>query len=269
LSLRAICKGSTASSDTHELLMRHFCHFRPLPMTSVKANSWLAVLPGHLPALLLGSEDRGGPPPPLPSDKALATTASTTCATTANTTIAPAAASDAASDAASAASSSSASSSIIDPARYVKAEYGSSAVSPSEVRATVRGCSVVVGMHPDEATGAAVDLAAALGKPFAVVPCCVFPNRYTSRRTCGHWEPYHSSASSASSAVSSKSPSAKGEGDSVAAEPVEAAGIGIGRRVKDHGDLVEHLLNRTPNTERRELDFGGRNVVVYTRRVGD
>ena len=156
MSLRAICKGSTASSDTHELLMRHFCHFRPLPMTSVKANSWLAVLPGHLPALLLGSEDRGGPPPPLPSDKALATTASTTCATTANTTIAPAAASDAASDAASAASSSSASSSIIDPARYVKAEYGSSAVSPSEVRATVRGCSVVVGMHPDEATGAAV-----------------------------------------------------------------------------------------------------------------
>ncbi|CAK4206323.1 unnamed protein product [Aphanomyces euteiches] len=42
-------------------------------------------------------------------------------------------------------------------------------------------CSLVVGMHPDEATEAIVDAALALNKPFAVVPCCVmsrlFPNR--------------------------------------------------------------------------------------------
>ncbi|KAL4419682.1 hypothetical protein ABPG75_006780 [Micractinium tetrahymenae] len=35
-------------------------------------------------------------------------------------------------------------------------------------------CSVVCGMHPDGATEFIVDLALALGKPFAVVPCCVF-----------------------------------------------------------------------------------------------
>ena len=35
-------------------------------------------------------------------------------------------------------------------------------------------CSVVVGMHPDEATEAIVDLAIAHCKPLAVVPCCVF-----------------------------------------------------------------------------------------------
>ncbi|KAL4177334.1 hypothetical protein KRP22_002267 [Phytophthora ramorum] len=42
-------------------------------------------------------------------------------------------------------------------------------------------CSVFVGMHPDEATEAIVDAAIALGKPFAIVPCCVmsrvFPDR--------------------------------------------------------------------------------------------
>ncbi|POM58783.1 Zinc finger-containing protein [Phytophthora palmivora] len=42
-------------------------------------------------------------------------------------------------------------------------------------------CSVLVGMHPDEATEAIVDAALALGKPFAIVPCCVmsrvFPDR--------------------------------------------------------------------------------------------
>ncbi|KAF1772834.1 Nucleic acid-binding, OB-fold [Phytophthora cactorum] len=42
-------------------------------------------------------------------------------------------------------------------------------------------CSVFVGMHPDEATEAIVDAALKLGKPFAIVPCCVmsrvFPDR--------------------------------------------------------------------------------------------
>ncbi|CAI5718380.1 unnamed protein product [Peronospora effusa] len=42
-------------------------------------------------------------------------------------------------------------------------------------------CSILVGMHPDEATKAIVDAAMTLRKPFAVVPCCVmsraFPNR--------------------------------------------------------------------------------------------
>ncbi|GMF64893.1 unnamed protein product [Phytophthora lilii] len=42
-------------------------------------------------------------------------------------------------------------------------------------------CSLLVGMHPDEATEAIVDAALALGKPFAIIPCCVmsrvFPDR--------------------------------------------------------------------------------------------
>ncbi|KAG3167417.1 hypothetical protein PI124_g4473 [Phytophthora idaei] len=42
-------------------------------------------------------------------------------------------------------------------------------------------CSVFVGMHPDEATEAIIDAALKLGKPFAIVPCCVmsrvFPDR--------------------------------------------------------------------------------------------
>ena len=44
-----------------------------------------------------------------------------------------------------------------------------------------RSSAVIVGMHPDQATEPIVRLALAAGKPFAVVPCCVFyksnPNR--------------------------------------------------------------------------------------------
>ena len=44
-------------------------------------------------------------------------------------------------------------------------------------------CSVVIGMHPDQATEPLVDFAIAHRKPFAVVPCCVFPRLHLHRRT--------------------------------------------------------------------------------------
>jgi hypothetical protein len=46
-----------------------------------------------------------------------------------------------------------------------------------------RECSVVLGMHPDEATEDIVDLALAHDKPFAIVPCCVFWKRDPHRKT--------------------------------------------------------------------------------------
>ena len=42
----------------------------------------------------------------------------------------------------------------------------------------LRECTAVVGMHPDEATDPIIELAMRYGKPWAVVPCCVFPNTF-------------------------------------------------------------------------------------------
>ena len=44
-----------------------------------------------------------------------------------------------------------------------------------------QSCSVVVGMHPDQATEPIVREALKHGKPFAVVPCCTFPNSNSHR----------------------------------------------------------------------------------------
>ena len=52
-------------------------------------------------------------------------------------------------------------------------------------RALWAGAAVVVGMHPDEATEPVVAEALRAGKPFAVVPCCVFPKLFPERRTAG------------------------------------------------------------------------------------
>ena len=51
--------------------------------------------------------------------------------------------------------------------------------------------SVIVGLHPDEATEYIVDLALCHCKPFAVVPCCVFPSLFPGRvvATKGSAEP--------------------------------------------------------------------------------
>jgi hypothetical protein len=41
---------------------------------------------------------------------------------------------------------------------------------------------VIIGMHPDQATEAIVDMALKYRKPFAVVPCCVFSHENPHRR---------------------------------------------------------------------------------------
>ena len=98
-----------------------------------------------------------------------------------------------------------------------------------------RDCSVVVGLHPDQATDAAVDLALAFGKPFAVVPCCTYSRDFPHRR--------------------------------LPPGPGRPRGGGA---VTTHAHLVEYLLAKAaPGTtiERDELPFEGKNVVVYS--LGD
>ncbi|KAK9844887.1 hypothetical protein WJX74_008154 [Apatococcus lobatus] len=45
----------------------------------------------------------------------------------------------------------------------------------------LRDASCIVGMHPDQAAGAIVEYALRTGKPFAVVPCCVYSCDFPSR----------------------------------------------------------------------------------------
>ena len=99
-----------------------------------------------------------------------------------------------------------------------------------------RDCSVVVGLHPDQATDAAVDLALAFGKPFAVVPCCTYSRDFPHRR--------------------------------LPPGPGRPRGGGA---VTTHAHLVEYLLAKAPpgmTIERDELPFEGKNVVVYSLGAG-
>ena len=69
------------------------------------------------------------------------------------------------------------------PVQHIQAEFHGLTDSTDDVVAAVRAAGTIVGMHPDAPTGYIVDAALELGKPFAVVPCCVFAQMFPDRRT--------------------------------------------------------------------------------------
>ena len=61
-----------------------------------------------------------------------------------------------------------------------------------EVGNLSRNCSIIAGMHPDQATEAIVDMSLRLGKPFAILPCCVMPKLFPNRVQKRHGDPVRS-----------------------------------------------------------------------------
>ena len=66
--------------------------------------------------------------------------------------------------------------------RHVCARLGEDFEASAEGAALLSGCSALIGMHCDEATEPLVRAAIRFGKPFAVVPCCVFASHHPWRR---------------------------------------------------------------------------------------
>ena len=102
----------------------------------------------------------------------------------------------------------------------------------------VQGCSLIVGLHPDQATDSIVEVALEFGKPFAVVPCCVFPKLFPHRRiVCD------SSASGGSCET---------------------------RPVLNRADLCEYLWAKCPESASIvRLRMSGANHVVSSRRASE
>ena len=100
---------------------------------------------------------------------------------------------------------------------------------------TCADASVIVAMHPDQATDAAIEVALALGKPFAVVPCCVFAKLFPHRSL----PPLHTD------------------------DDDDAPGTASSRPVKTYDDLIQYLQSLDPSIQSTTLPFDGRNIVLY------
>lgn len=83
---------------------------------------------------------------------------------------------------------------------------------------------MLVGLHPDQATEPILRHANSMGKPFCILPCCVFPLHHPDRRII--------------------------RADGSAAP------------VLSHSDLVQYLV-QAGQARTAALPFAGRNVAVY------
>jgi hypothetical protein len=103
---------------------------------------------------------------------------------------------------------------------HVPAE-GRHILSLDEARDTVHDCSMIIGMHPDQAAEQLIEFALRNNKPFAVVPCCVYQKQFPKR------------------SLQDKRP------------------------VRVYGELIEYLLEKHPAIRSLEMDFDGKNVLLY------
>eukprot|EP00898_Chlorokybus_atmophyticus_P001998 jgi/Chlat1/279/Chrsp1S03056 len=108
---------------------------------------------------------------------------------------------------------------------HVQEEFGPALWQSPEHHELLYDCSLVLGMHPDEATEAIVDFALMANKPFAVIPCCVFPGLFPNRTL---------------SAVN-----------------------GVPQPVVTYEQFVAFLLAKDPRIQLEYLPFIGRNQVLY------
>jgi hypothetical protein len=102
-------------------------------------------------------------------------------------------------------------------------------IGSSSSSSSSNGFSLVIGLHPDEATEPIVDYALEAGLPFAVMPCCVFSRLFPDRRL-----------------------------DSGGGQLVS---------VETYAQLVQYLMQKG-GASQEVLGFVGANVVVFRRAPG-
>jgi hypothetical protein len=115
----------------------------------------------------------------------------------------------------------------------------------------LRSCSLLCGMHPDQATEAIVDVALRLQKPFAIVPCCVFPSLFPGK-------------SSSSPSKNQKDFSLTGKGLHASFFFIERR-LSTGQGVTVYSGFMRYLRQKHPKIEYARLGFEGHNRVLFIR----
>jgi hypothetical protein len=123
----------------------------------------------------------------------------------------------------------------------------------------VSSASIIIGLHPDQATEPIVRAALKAGKPFAIIPCCVFgrdnPHRRLPRDLKTEDIIISSNNNNSSSNISGN------EGISAAEDEEEADSST--RPVTSYSDFVTWLETLHPDIKTTWLNFEGMNRVLY------
>ncbi|KAG0291071.1 hypothetical protein BGZ96_005537 [Linnemannia gamsii] len=118
----------------------------------------------------------------------------------------------------------------------------------------VSTASIIIGLHPDQATEPIVRAALKAGKPFAIIPCCVFSRDNLHRRLPKDLE--------TEDIIISNSSSSSANGGINQAESEEEADSST-RPVTSYADFVTWLETLHPGIKTTWLNFEGMNRVLY------
>lgn len=130
----------------------------------------------------------------------------------------------------------------------------------TEHEALLQGASLLLGMHPDQATEPLVDYALRYGKPFVVVPCCVF-----RRELGGHRFVRPASGGSGKENAASKerdNDEEEGDEEEDVVKEDDATGEPKEVMVSEYEDFLDYLQAKDPRIQRHFLNFKGRNAVL-------
>ena len=108
----------------------------------------------------------------------------------------------------------------------------------------------MVGLHPDQATDPIIDIGLALNIPWAIVPCCVFPNFFTYRQL--------QLRGNNNDEDDSGNPK-----DNIDDGPSFPPMVGPKQSVRSYDDLCQYIRERHPDIQETTLPFNGRNRVFY------
>jgi len=121
----------------------------------------------------------------------------------------------------------------------------------------VRRSCLVVGLHADGATEPIVDAALEHGKPFVVVPCCVFPNLFPHRRVVVVCNRGVGDVRIEADEKKGHHGNDDGNGAMGTAQATESV------PVRTYEDFCLYLSQKDPRLKTSVLPFEGRNVAIW------
>ena len=122
-------------------------------------------------------------------------------------------------------------------------------------------CSLVLGMHPDQAAGPIVKYAVQYQKSFAVVPCCVYSKEFPKRKLLSKEQKEEYSNKFLKRTLLSKE-----QKEEHLSEHHVVDQRGKGKRVTSYEDLCTYLMELAPPGEIKKCivpHLDGKNVCLY------
>ncbi len=132
-------------------------------------------------------------------------------------------------------------------------------------RQLLASASIIVGMHPDQATEAIVDAALRYDRSFAVVPCCVFSRQFPWRTIANTAASSSTAADTGASSDTADTGTATAAGSAPTSPPRANAAAVPQRRVRSYIDFLAYLRAKHARIVQTSIGVEGRNRVLFLR----